>query len=97
MHVEVLRGKEIKCIDAAKKTVTFADGGMLVCDALLVATGGEPRRLPFQIESQENVFLLRSYDDSDALSSAAEKGKRAVVIGASFIGMEVASSLRTRG
>jgi apoptosis-inducing factor 3 len=95
--IEVLQGKEIKLIDAAKKTITFADGGTLTCDALLVATGGEPRKLPFQIGSQENIFLLRSYDDSDAIIAAAEKGKRAVVIGASFIGMEVASSLTTRG
>ena len=42
------------------------------------------------------MFLLRSYDDCDAIISVAEKGKRAVVIGASFIGMEVASSLRAR-
>ena len=63
---------------------------------MLLATGGEPRKLPFQSKSQENVFLLRSYDDCDAIISVAEKGKRAVVIGASFIGMEVASSLRAR-
>ena len=95
--IEVIQGKEIKRIDTAKKTITFADGGMLFYDALLVATGGEPRKLPFQLESQENVFLLRSYDDSDAIIAAAHKGKRAVVIGASFIGMEVASSLTARG
>ena len=95
--IEIRQGKEIKRIDTAKKTITFADGEALRCDALLVATGGEPRKLPFQLESQENVFLLRSYDDSDAIIAAAEKGKRAIVIGASFIGMEVASSLMARG
>ena len=95
--IEVMAGKEIKRIDAAKKTVMFVDGETLFCDALLVATGGEPRTLPFQIASQANVFVLRSYDDSDAIIAAAEKGKRAVVIGASFIGMEVSSSLATRG
>ncbi|MGH9969146.1 MAG: FAD-dependent oxidoreductase [Pyrinomonadaceae bacterium] len=95
--IEVIRGKEIERIDAAKKTVNFADGGSLLCDAVLVATGGEPRKLPFQSEAQENVFLLRSYADADALVAAAEKGKRAIVIGGSFIGMEVASSLTARG
>lgn len=95
--IEVLRGKEIKHIDAAHKTITFANGEKLVCAALLLATGGKPRKLPFQTEAQENVFLLRSYDDSDAIVSAAEKGKRAVVIGASFIGLEAASSLTLRG
>ena len=95
--IEVIRGKEIERVDAAKKTVNFADGGSLLCDAVLVATGGEARKLPFQFEAQENVFLLRSYADADALVAAAEKGKRAVVIGGSFIGMEVASSLTARG
>src|SRR6185503_13142586 len=95
--IEVIRGKEIKHIDATKRTIKFADDEMLVCDALLLATGGEPRKLPFQSETQGNVFLLRSHDDSDAIIGAAEKGKRAVVIGASFIGMEAASSLMARG
>jgi NADPH-dependent 2,4-dienoyl-CoA reductase/sulfur reductase-like enzyme/nitrite reductase/ring-hydroxylating ferredoxin subunit len=95
--IEVIRGREIKHIDATLRKITFADNETLVGDALLLATGGEPRKLPFQSKAHENVFLLRSYDDSEAIISAAEKGKRAVVIGASFIGMEVASSLRARG
>ena len=96
-NIEIIAGKEIRMIDAAAKNITFADGETLHCDALLVATGAEPRKLPFQLQSQSNVFLLRSYDDSEAIVAAAEKGKRAIVIGASFIGMEVAASLRTRG
>ena len=96
-HIEVISGREIKHIDAIQRTIRFADDETLVCDELLLATGGEPRKLPFQLATQENVFLLRSYDDSDAIISAAEKGKRAVVIGASFIGMEAASSLTARG
>ena len=95
--IEVMQGKEIERIDAGKKTVNFADGGSLLCDAVLVATGADPRKLPFQTDAQRNVFLLRSYADADALVAAAEKGKRAVVIGAGFIGMEVASSLKARG
>ena len=95
--IEVIRGKEIERIEATERTIKFADGETLRCDALLIATGGEPRKLPFQSADQRNVFLLRSYADADMLIAAAEKGKRAVVIGASFIGMEVASSLATRG
>jgi NADPH-dependent 2,4-dienoyl-CoA reductase/sulfur reductase-like enzyme len=64
---------------------------------LLVATGGKPRRLPFQQMDQENVFWLRSHDDSDAIVARAAEKARVVVIGASFIGMEVAASLRARG
>lgn len=95
--IEVMRSREIKHIDATQRTIRFADDEILACDALLLATGGEPRKLPFQLVSQKNVFLLRSYDDSEAIISAAEKGKRVVVIGGSFIGMEVASSLTARG
>ena len=95
--IELVRGAEIKRIDAAKKTIELADGETLVCNALLIATGGQPRHLPFQSAAQKNVFLLRSYADADALIAAAETGKRVVVIGSSFIGMEVASSLISRG
>lgn len=95
--IEVISGREVRRIDAATKEIEFADGERLICDALLVATGGEPRKLPFQAEDQENVFALRSHADSDAIIAAAAEGKRAVVIGASFIGMEVASSLSMRG
>jgi len=95
--IEVIRNREIRHIDATQRTITFTDEETLVCDALLLATGCQPRKLPFQSTTQKNVFLLRSYDNADAIISAAEKGKRVVVIGASFIGMEVASGLSGRG
>ena len=95
--IEIWGEKNVKNVDTAAKLITFSDGDTLECDALLVATGGTPRKLPFQTDKQENVFLLRSFADSDAIIAAAENGKHAVVIGASFIGMEAASSLKTRG
>lgn len=96
--IELLREKEATGIDVAGKTITLSDGESLPYDSLLIATGGIPRKLPFQSDAtHNNVFLLRSFSDADAIISAAEKGRRAVVIGASFIGMETAASLRTRG
>ena len=96
--IEVLREKEAIGVDAADKTITFSDGEKLQYDSLLIATGGTPRKLPFQSDiAYKNAFLLRSLSDSDAIIAAAHKGKRAIVIGASFIGMETAASLRTRG
>lgn len=95
--IELMRGKEAVSVDAAKKIIEFSDGQTLAYDSLLVATGGTPRKLPFQTDARENVFLLRSFSDTDAIIATAEKGKRAIVIGASFIGMEVAGSLKTRG
>jgi NADPH-dependent 2,4-dienoyl-CoA reductase/sulfur reductase-like enzyme len=84
-------------VDVKTKEITFKNGETLKYDSLLIATGGTPRSLPFQSDTQANVFLLRSFSDSDAIIAAAEEGKRAIVIGTSFIGMEAASSLRTRG
>jgi NADPH-dependent 2,4-dienoyl-CoA reductase/sulfur reductase-like enzyme/nitrite reductase/ring-hydroxylating ferredoxin subunit len=95
--VDVISNREVERVDAAKKLITFADGDTLICDRLLIATGGEPRKLPFQTDEQQNVFLLRSYADADAIIGAADKDKQAIVIGASFIGMEVAASLTKRG
>jgi NADPH-dependent 2,4-dienoyl-CoA reductase/sulfur reductase-like enzyme/nitrite reductase/ring-hydroxylating ferredoxin subunit len=95
--IELMLGSEVVSVDAGQKTVKFSDGQKLTYDSLLVATGGVPRKLPFQSDDQENVFLLRSFTDSDAIIAAAGKGKHAVVIGASFIGMEAASSLKIRG
>ncbi len=95
--IEVLREKEATSVDAKAKTITFKDGEKLAYDALLVATGGEPRTLPIPGSELKNVMTLRSFSDSDSIIAAAENAKRAVVIGASFIGMEAASSLKTRG
>ena len=95
--IEICGDTEAVRIDTAAKEIHFRDGSALSYDKLLLATGGIPRKLPFQSDRQKNVFLLRSFVDSDAIIASAREGSRAVVIGASFIGMEAASSLRTRG
>lgn len=94
--IEILREKEVVRVEAATKTVTFKGGDTLACDALLVATGATPRRLDVPGSGLKNIFALRSFADADALIGAARGASRAVVIGASFIGMEVAASLRER-
>jgi NADPH-dependent 2,4-dienoyl-CoA reductase/sulfur reductase-like enzyme/nitrite reductase/ring-hydroxylating ferredoxin subunit len=83
-------------LDAKTKTVTLADGSSLPFDKLLLATGAEPVKLPVPGADLPHVLLLRSFADSRGIIKAAENAKRAVVIGASFIGLEVAASLRTR-
>ena len=84
-------------IDTARRVVHVSDGSVLSYDALLLATGATPVRLPPRIDPLQRVMYLRTLADSRAIVAAAERSGCAVVIGASFIGLEVAAALRTRG
>jgi NADPH-dependent 2,4-dienoyl-CoA reductase/sulfur reductase-like enzyme/nitrite reductase/ring-hydroxylating ferredoxin subunit len=87
----------VTAIDPERHEVHCADGASLEFGALLLATGAEPVRLLLPGADEAHVFYLRSLADSRALIAAASKARRAVVVGASFIGLEVAASLRKRG
>jgi NADPH-dependent 2,4-dienoyl-CoA reductase/sulfur reductase-like enzyme/nitrite reductase/ring-hydroxylating ferredoxin subunit len=88
---------EVAAIDAKGRRVTLATGDTLPFDRLLLATGAEPVRLDIPGASQPHVHTLRSFADSRAIIADAGTAKRALVIGASFIGLEAAASLRARG
>jgi NADPH-dependent 2,4-dienoyl-CoA reductase/sulfur reductase-like enzyme/nitrite reductase/ring-hydroxylating ferredoxin subunit len=83
-------------IDAGSKHVVTANGSQVPFDRLLLATGAEPVRLTVPGAQQANVFALRTMADCRAIIQAATGARRAVVVGASFIGLEVAASLRAR-
>jgi NADPH-dependent 2,4-dienoyl-CoA reductase/sulfur reductase-like enzyme/nitrite reductase/ring-hydroxylating ferredoxin subunit len=87
---------EVIAFDPEAKTVTLGDGRSFPYDKMLLATGAEPVRLDIPGAVLPHVHLLRSFDDSRSIVAAALGAKRAVVIGSSFIGLEVAASLRTR-
>ena len=84
-------------LDPGKKEVRLADGRVFAFDKLLLATGAEPVRLPIPGADRRHVLTLRSLADSRAIVRKASTSKVAVVIGASFIGLEVAASLVERG
>lgn len=91
------RTAQVTSLDAGQKRIDCADGASLTYDTALLATGAAPVRPNIPGAGLDNVFVLRERDDADAILAQAERSERAVVLGASFIGMEVAASLRERG
>jgi apoptosis-inducing factor 3 len=98
--IRVIRGRVTR-VDASAKRVEVEGVGdgdaSLEYDALLLAPGAEPVHLDLPGDDWPHVHYLRSLADSRAIVAASKRAKRAVVIGASFIGLEVAASLRARG
>ncbi|WP_119461003.1 FAD-dependent oxidoreductase [Rhodospirillaceae bacterium SYSU D60014] len=94
--IELLLKTRATAIDTRGKQVTLSDGSARAYDALVLATGGEPVRLDLPGADRPHVHYLRSLDDCRAIIRAAGQATRAVVVGASFIGMEVAAALRVR-
>jgi apoptosis-inducing factor 3 len=95
--IELLLGTKAESIDAQRHTVRLSSGQQLDFGALLLATGADPVQLNIPSSGGARLFYLHSFDDSRAIVAAAATAKRAVVVGASFIGLEVAASLRQRG
>jgi NADPH-dependent 2,4-dienoyl-CoA reductase/sulfur reductase-like enzyme/nitrite reductase/ring-hydroxylating ferredoxin subunit len=95
--IKLVLNQEVTRVNARARTITFDGGETMDYDALLVATGGTPVRLNIPGSDLKNVAVLRSFADADSIIETAGRSRRAVVVGASFIGMEAAYSLRERG
>jgi len=95
--IELKLAARVVAIDAKARDVGLADGSRHHYGALLLATGATPVRLDIPGGNLPHIHYLRTLADSRALIAAATRAGRAVVIGASFIGLEVAASLRVRG
>ncbi len=95
--VELRLGLRAIELDVGRRELVLDDGEWLGYDRLLLATGAEPRRLTIPGSELDGVLYLRSVADCDALRERLDQGGSVVVIGAGWIGCEVAASARTRG
>jgi 3-phenylpropionate/trans-cinnamate dioxygenase ferredoxin reductase component len=91
-----LRRRAVR-LDTSNSALELDDGELLHYDKLLLATGAEPRRLQIPGADLDGVLYLRSVEDSDALRERFDRGGSVVVVGAGWIGAEVAASARERG
>ncbi|WP_349428160.1 FAD-dependent oxidoreductase [Microbacterium sp. LWS13-1.2] len=96
--IRLIAGVAVRALDAAAHTAELEDGTRLGYDAVLLATGATPRMIPLPGHELPGVVTLRRLDDSDALAAQLrDGGRRLVVIGAGWIGMEVAATARGFG
>jgi NADPH-dependent 2,4-dienoyl-CoA reductase/sulfur reductase-like enzyme/nitrite reductase/ring-hydroxylating ferredoxin subunit len=96
INVDLILDETAVELSPTRKTVVLERGRTLSYDALLLATGAQPMRLPIPGSKLLHVFTLRTLADARGIIEAARTARRAVVIGSSFIGLEVAASLRAR-
>lgn len=96
LDVDWRLGVAAHSLEPSERCIRLEDGERIAYDKLLIATGSVARRLPFG-DDQAGVHLLRSLDDARTLRAELEGGARVLIVGAGFIGMEVAASCRQRG
>lgn len=95
--IEIKTSAAVTALDADAQQLTYGDGQTLHYDAVLLAPGGKVRQLPIDGMDFNNVFTLRRATDAAQILKSAQSKQQAVVVGAGFIGMEVAASLRQQG
>jgi 3-phenylpropionate/trans-cinnamate dioxygenase ferredoxin reductase subunit len=96
-EIELRASTSVDSLDVGERAVVLEGGERVDYDALLLATGAEPRRLTVPGADLEGVHVLRTLEDCDALRGVLDRGGRLVVVGAGWIGCEVAASARQRG
>ena len=96
-RIELVLGSLVSSLDIKRRQVQLESGKTYGFGALLIATGAEPVRLQIEGATDAQIHYLRTFADSRAIVAKAASAKRVVVVGASFIGLEVAASLRARG
>ena len=96
-RIDLVLNARVSALDVQQRRVVLENGTQRGYGALLIATGADPVRLAIPGATDAQVHYLRTFADSRAIVARAASARRVVVIGASFIGLEVAASLRARG
>lgn len=96
-NIDLMLNTRVAALDAASRRVTLEAGGQLAFDALLLATGADPVRLSIPGATESRICYLRTFADARRIVAKAAPAKRVVIVGAGFIGLEVAASLCARG
>ncbi|MBN02636.1 FAD-dependent oxidoreductase [Ponticaulis sp.] len=96
-NITLQTGVSAQKIDRAAKTVALSDGETLDYDTLIIATGSRPRALPLPGAESSNVFDLRTLSDIDVLKPNVQEGRRLLIVGAGYIGLEAAAAARELG
>ncbi|MDO9415624.1 NAD(P)/FAD-dependent oxidoreductase [Pararhizobium sp.] len=96
--VDVRLGTAVTAIDRAAKTVALDDGATLEYGTLALATGSTPRRLPASVGGDlDGIFVIRDFKHADALAGDMKPGRRALIVGGGYIGLEAAAVARSSG
>jgi 3-phenylpropionate/trans-cinnamate dioxygenase ferredoxin reductase subunit len=96
-EIELRTGTTVERLELDRRAVVLADGERIGYDRLLLATGAQPRRLAVPGSELDGIHYLRELGDADAIAARLERGGRVVLIGAGWIGAEVAASARQKG
>ncbi|HEX3242464.1 MAG TPA: FAD-dependent oxidoreductase [Solirubrobacterales bacterium] len=96
-NIELMTGSNVGSIDAKGQEIALEEGGSVGYDRLLLATGAEPRRLDVRGADLDGIFYLRTVSNSKQLGARLEPERRVVVVGAGWIGAEIAASARQKG
>ncbi|MEW6542116.1 MAG: FAD/NAD(P)-binding oxidoreductase [Nitrospirota bacterium] len=96
-RIELQLGTRVQRLDASGKTAILASGDTIAFEKALLATGGRPVHLTVPGHDLPGLYYLRTLDDAAAIAGEAGPGRKAVIVGGGFIGMEIASSLTQKG
>jgi NAD(P)H-nitrite reductase large subunit len=96
-RIDLLPHSRVSSLDAKSRRIVLENGKALEFGSLLLAPGADPVHLPIEGATDSQLHYLRTFADSKGIIAKATSAKRVVVVGASFIGLEVAASLRARG